>query len=447
MNTEFHPHEVRDIARITFTSIVILIVIGLLSTGCTDTCEVDRSYTYFKPVYTTTDEIRSAVAFGAPQSVNQPGKIYFKEGILFINEVGEGIHIIDNTNPSSPSQLSFVTIPGNFDMAAKGNYLYADSYIDLLVFDISNVNDVKMVKRVEGAFQEFANLPFNFDAWSGVVTSYEEASVAEVSEIDCQTGGGGLIYYAANEDALVSFASGTKYVANTSGAAPATTSAEAGVGGSMARFAIYEDFLYTIDASSLYLFDITQLGDPQAGASVDIGWGIETLFPYEDKLFIGANNGMHIYDNVNPEAPEHLSTYQHIQSCDPVVVEGDYAYVTLRSGNACQGFTNQLEIVDISDLRNPKSFQTYPMQNPHGLGVDGKCLFICEGEFGLKLFDKTDLTAIDDHLVANYTNMHAFDVIPLNGVLMMIGADGLYQYEYDCEGKLELLSTIPVLAL
>ncbi|WOK09669.1 hypothetical protein [Imperialibacter roseus] len=447
MNAEFHPHEVKDIFRITVVSIVILIVIGFLSTGCTDTCEVDRSYTYFKPVYTTTEEIRSAVAFGTPQSVNQPGKIYFKDGILFINEVGEGIHIIDNTNPSSPRQLSFVTIPGNFDMAAKGNYLYADSYIDLLVFDISNVNDVKMVKRVEGAFQEFANLPFNFDAWSGVVTSYEEASVAEVSEIDCQTGGGGLIYYAVDAESAVGFASGTKFVANTSGAAPATTSADAGVGGSMARFAIYEDFLYTIDASSLYLFDITQLDDPQSGARVDIGWGIETLFPYEDKLFIGANNGMHIYDNANPEAPEHLSTYQHIQSCDPVVVEGDYAYVTLRSGNACQGFTNQLEIVDISDLKNPKSFQTYPMQNPHGLGVDGKCLFICEGEFGLKLFDKTDLTAIDDHLVANYTNMHAFDVIPLNGVLMMIGEDGLYQYEYDCEGKLELLSTIPVLAL
>jgi len=449
MNAEFHPHEVKDIFRITVVSIVILIVIGFLSTGCTDTCEVDRSYTYFKPVYTTTEEIRSAVAFGTPQSVNQPGKIYFKDGMLFINEVGEGIHIIDNTNPSSPRQLSFVTIPGNFDMAAKGNYLYADSYIDLLVFDISNVNVVKMVKRVEGAFQAFGNLPFNFDSWQGVITSYEEATIEEVTEMDCASNGGGnIFFYAEAADAsFVKFNSsgGATLMANSTSNAPATTAA--GVGGSMARFAIYEDFLYTIDASSLYLFDITQIDDPQSGARVDIGWGIETLFPYEDKLFIGANNGMHIYDNANPEAPEHLSTYQHIQSCDPVVVEGDYAYVTLRSGNACQGFTNQLEIVDISDLRNPKAFQTYPMQNPHGLGVDGKCLFICEGEFGLKLFDKTDLTTIDDHLVANYTNVHAFDVIPLNGVLMMIGEDGLYQYEYDCEGKLELLSTIPVLAL
>ncbi len=446
MKTEFHPNEVNDIFSITLVSVIILLLVGFFSTSCTDKCEVDRQYTYFKPVYTTTEEIRNAVSFGAPQSVNQPGKIYFKEGILFINEVGKGIHLIDNTNPASPTQLSFVSIPGNFDMAAKGNHLYADSYIDLLVFDISDVNDIKMVKRVEGAFETFSNLPFNYDFGNGVLTSYEEATVAEVAAIDCESGGE-VLFFAASEDSFLrtNATSGAGFLVANSSSSPPPTSA--GVGGSMARFAIYQDFLYTIDASSLYLFDIKQLDDPQVGARVDVGWGIETLFPYEDKLFIGANNGMHIYDNANPEAPQHLSTYAHIQSCDPVVVEGDYAYVTLRSGNACQGFTNQLEIVDISDLRNPKSFKTYPMQNPHGLGVDGKCLFICEGEFGLKLYDKTDLTAIDQHLVANYTSMHAFDVIPLNGVLMMIGEDGLYQYEYDCEGKLEMLSTIPVLAL
>ena len=446
MKAEFHPNEINDITRITLVTIVILITMGLLSTGCTDKCEVDRQYTYFKPVYTTSEEIRSAVAFGAPQSVSQPGKIYFKAGTLFINEVGEGIHIIDNSNPAAPRQVSFITIPGNFDMAAKGDFLYADSYVDLLVFDISDANDAKLVKRVEGAFEGFSNLPFHFDAWSGVVTSFEEATVDEVMEIDCQSSGG--IFFASEGDSFLrSNTSGVSFIAMSSSSAPATTSADAGVGGSMARFAIYQDFLYTIDASSLYLFDISQLDDPKSGSRVDVGWGIETLFPHEDKLFIGANNGMHIYDNTNPEAPAHLSTYAHIQSCDPVVVEGDYAYVTLRSGTECQGFTNQLEIVDISDPRNPTLFQTYQMQNPHGLGVDGKCLFICEGEFGLKLFDKTDLTAIDENLVANFTERNAFDVIPLNGVLMMIGTDGLYQYAYDCEGKLELLSSIPVLAL
>ena len=37
-------------------------------------------------------------------------------------------------------------------------------------------------------------------------------------------------------------------------------------------------------------------------------------------------------------------------SCDPVVVQGDYAFVTLRGGTECQGFSNQLDIIDISTL-------------------------------------------------------------------------------------------------
>ena len=39
---------------------------------------------------------------------------------------------------------------------------------------------------------------------------------------------------------------------------------------------------------------------------------------------------MFIYDNTNPQAPYFLSRFQHAEACDPVFVEGDYAYVTLR---------------------------------------------------------------------------------------------------------------------
>lgn len=388
MQEKFAPTDVKDIFRITLLTIAILFVIGLLSTACTDKCEVDRQYTYYKAVYTTTEEIRAAVSMEAPHNINQPGKIYFKDGILFINEVGKGVHLVDNSNAALPRQLGFVNIPGNFDIAARGNYLYADSYVDLLVFDISDIQNVREIYRVEGAFKEFANLPFFFDPWSSIITTYELASVDEVAEVECESGN--VLFLesgrALTNDAAVRF----DFVA-TSGAdyAPSPAAApDAGIGGSMARFSIYDDFLYTIDASSLYLFDISALDRPKPGAHIQVGWGIETLFSYGDKLFIGANNGMHIYDNANPQAPVHLSTYAHIQSCDPVVVQDNYAYVTLRSGNECQGFTNQLEIVDISDPGNPTLFKTYPMQHPHGLGVDGNCLFICEGEFGLKVFDK-----------------------------------------------------------
>ena len=153
---------------------------------------------------------------------------------------------------------------------------------------------------------------------------------------------------------------------------------------------------------------------------------------------------MHIYDNAIPTEPVYISSFLHVTTCDPVVVNDQYAYVTLRSGNACNGFTNQLDVINIENLNNPYLVKSYSMQNPHGLGLDGQTLFITEGEFGLKVFDATDPNTIDANLIKQFQDIHGYDVIPNNGVLMMIGDDGLYQYDYRDIENIELLSVIPV---
>ena len=84
------------------------------------------------------------------------------------------------------------------------------------------------------------------------------------------------------------------------------------------------------------------------------------------------------------------------------------------------------------------------MEFPSGLGIDGTNLFICEGQFGLKVFDASDPLTIGDNLLHSFEDIHAFDVIPFNNILIMIGNDGLYQYDYSDSENLELLSHIPV---
>ena len=102
----------------------------------------------------------------------------------------------------------------------------------------------------------------------------------------------------------------------------------------MARFTIVDDYLYTIDSWTLKSYDISDQLNPVYKEDVNLGWGIETIFPYNGNLFIGAQSGMHIYNLDNKESPEWVSTYEHMTSCDPVVVQGDYAFVTLRGGTA-----------------------------------------------------------------------------------------------------------------
>jgi hypothetical protein len=215
-----------------------------------------------------------------------------------------------------------------------------------------------------------------------------------------------------------------------------------GVGGSMARFAIVDNYLYTVSNSNLKVFDINQPQQPRQVQDVKLGLNIETIFPYNNMLFIGSRTGMHIYDNANPLQPVFLSQYQHVMSCDPVVVQGNYAYVTLRDGTPCRFGANLLDVVDISNPRSPQQVRSIPMLNPHGLGVDGNVLFVCEGEHGLKVFDVTDpAQPVEKQFIKG---IRTYDVIPRNKVLLVVGKDGLMQYDYSDADNPKLLSMIPL---
>lgn len=228
----------------------------------------------------------------------------------------------------------------------------------------------------------------------------------------------------------------------------ASDSGGAGEGGSLARFTIINDALYTVDHHQLKVFDISQTTNPNLLNTIDIGWNIETIYPYQDKLFIGSQTGMFIYDAADSEQPEFLSEFTHARSCDPVVSDGEYAYVTLRDGVACANANNQLDIVDVKDLEDPELLKSYPMTQPAGLAIDGNLLFICDGASGLKMFDVSDKLRIDENQLDVVTDIVPFDVIPIRSEkrLIVSAEGGLYQYSYEGVQQLELLSKIEVAA-
>jgi hypothetical protein len=387
----------------------------------------------------TTQEIRDSFEFREPSDLSIPGKIYLLSNYLFINEVGRGIHIINNTDKRNPVNVGFINVPGNYDMAAKGNILYVDNYVDLLAIDISDINDIRIVKRLEGVFDDIYYYDFLDNRNEAVVVGFEEVDTVWYDDPEC---GAIMPSFLTFNDGPVLFRGPMADVAFMNSA---VVPGSAGIGGSMARFTITEDILYTVGSYNLKVFDITVLADPVKGNTVDIGWNIETIFPFGNNLFIGSQNGMYVYDISEPSLPEYMSTFEHVTSCDPVVVNDEVAYVTLRSGTECQGFTNQLDVIDIKNLYKPYLIKSYPMKNPHGLGLDGDVLFICEGDFGLKIYNASDINEIDQNLVKHYTDMHAYDVIPYNNNLIMIGTDGLYQYDYTLLEDIKLLSHLPII--
>ena len=426
-------------------------LIAFFFTSCSDQVEITHRYTFMKPVYTTTAEIRNAFEILPSQPMTSTGKIYYRAPYLFINQPGEGIHVINNSDPTNPVNERFINIPGNFDMAVQGNILYADSYVDLLAIDISDVNDVKITKRVESAFPLYNSWNWGMASWDenqGVLTSWEEEEAVEVLEGELTSFAPGLFQYqgrfVTNDAMFFSTAlSNRSSAAESRSVSPTSTTAE-GIGGSMARFAIADQRLYTVDDTNLKVFSIVTPEDPVAGTELTMRFGIETIFPFKDKLFIGSQTGMFIYDKSDPDNPVLLSEFAHSTSCDPVVANDTRAYVTLRSGNACQEFVNQLDVINIENVTNPRLIESYAMENPHGLAISGTTLFVCEGEFGLKVFDASNDRAIDQNQLAHFKDIHAYDVIPLDKVLMVIGEDGLYQYDYSDPTDIQQLSKLTI---
>ena len=198
-----------------------------------------------------------------------------------------------------------------------------------------------------------------------------------------------------------------------------------GVGGSLARFALSADHLYTVSPSQLTAYNVSTAGNPVQQKKSELGFGVETIFPYKSNLFIGTEFGMQIMDISNPENPTFLSQYSHIRSCDPVVANDTHAFVTLRNGTTCARGINALDVIDITNLKSPKLVKSYPLTQPYGLALDGNNLFVCDG--GVKHFDATDVSNIT---LKSKIIIEATDVIANNGLLMVIGSDGIYQYDY-----------------
>ncbi|WP_204346785.1 LVIVD repeat-containing protein [Psychroserpens algicola] len=397
-------------------------LILLLVIVCCWSCKNDDSQfeivTVAIPETISKMEFRSSVVVEAPKPILNVGKIYAYQNYIFINEKYKGVHIIDNTNPSSPQTIAFINIPGNEDISIKNDVLYADSAVDLVVIDISDVNSISEIERIEDVFSvydyqipneaqevDFGNFNAETDVIIGWTLDQQQREFNDINTIDTFDG----------------------------------AEASNGVGGSLARFQIVDNYLYTVGEFEMTVFSIANLSEPTLVYTDYAGWNIETMFYADGYLYLGGTNGMFIHSLENPAAPQMISEFTHWEGCDPVVVDGDYAYLTLRGGNDCGQDLSVLEVIDVSDKTQPTLVAQHTLDNPYGLGFKGSQLFVCDGTSGLKIFDKTN--PLDLQIIDTFTNVQVTDVIPLEDRLLMISDTALYQYEYETESSIVLVST------
>jgi hypothetical protein len=412
---------------LTIYHLAAVLIFSLFLPGCLkDT--VSRTYTMYIPVYKTSAEVRANIKNDVPLAVKNPGKMFVLGNYIYLNEIDKGIHVIDNSNPANPVNKYFIAIPGNIDLAVTGNTLYADLYTDLVTLDIADPSALQVKKITENVFP-FRRYSGGFVADNTkIITEWIKKDTTVTTDIN---------YVQRNRRDVMMFDSQAMLLSAASGS---SNKAAIGISGSMARFTLLNNYLYTVTDNALNVFNISQPQNPVFSNKINLPFGIETIYPFKSNLFIGSQTGMFIYGTANPDKPVQAGSFAHARVCDPVIADDNYAYVTLRSGNKCTGFTNQLDVVNIQNLQSPKLVKSYPLTNPHGLSKDGNTLFICDGAAGLKVFDATDVNSIK--LLQTISGINAYDVITVNGVAIVVAKDGLYEYDYTDRSKVHLLSKI-----
>ncbi|MFP4365052.1 MAG: hypothetical protein ACLFR1_14415 [Spirochaetia bacterium] len=439
-----------------FFSIVIVI------TGFFGCMPSQYTYTVWEPVYMSWSEFRSpsTIEITSNREINNPGKIYVYGDLLFINERNEGIHVIDNSDPSSPRNISFISVIGSIDISVLDigttTYLYTDSYVDLLIFEI-NPDPANFTAQLSNRIEE----AFPYDPYQSFIDDDVPPWFSHYDQSD-----GIIVNYIEQRKSEWYWDSPVQYDV------AAETNGTAGTGGSMARFLLYQDvstsawFLYVVNATDLIVLDLVDPGSPARQARVDIGWGIETIYEYQDHLFIGSESAMYIYCLLNPKDPNQVSELVHWRSRDPVVAgpvgpeDKDTAFVTLRSENGWG--TDQLLAVDVGNVEVPQQLLEISLFNPHGLALfdfqGADRLIIAEGDAGLKVFDVTNVH--DDTLTSGErlnqlltldNDINTYDIIALGTRMLVIGENGFYQYQYSestesggIVPQLTLLSSIQV---
>ena len=420
------------------TMLFISLAVLLLS-SCESVVTETVTYKINEPVFMSTETFRNSVKVTSKQhAISGIGKMCFYNDYLYISEPEKGIHIIDNRDPSSPRVAGFIELLGNADLAIRNNKLYADSYIDLVWFDISNPLLPELKGRLDSIFP--TALPSTKNQYGidyqqtyagkskGIVVGWKVKERTE--DVSHYTGG----WYGG--EATKDYATVNSTAANSSNST--------GINGSMSRFSIYDNYLYSVINNYISIFDLNTSKPTKAAPDSYIGWNVETIFSYKTNLFFGTSTGMLIYSVSDPLKPVYQSSISHAYACDPVVVDNDLAYITIHSGSACDysAKENALIIVDVKDVKKPNQQVTYNMTNPKGLGIDNGKLFLCDD--GLKIFNNSNPQTLLANQLAHFKNIDGYDIIVHNNVAMMIAEDGIYQYDYSDLNNIKLLSKLPI---
>jgi hypothetical protein len=323
-----------------------------------------------------------------PRYLSPDDRLYSTESmtladkLLLVSDVS-GLHIYDISDLSAPRKVMRIRLGSNKTSAVKDDIIYTNDY-----------NQLKAIRLSGDSFAVVDSIGNKYPVWNeGPMDGYE--------------GGGCSACFSSYDPAP----------------APTGTSNSS----SYATFAVIDNYLYRAYDGRLITYDVSTPDKLKRIGSTDVGWYIQSMYPSENLLFLGGFAGMQIFDRSQPEKPVRLSQIEHTRACDPVVVSGSTAYITLRGSGLCGGAEDELLCVSIQNPAKPSLIGAKPLPTPWGLAVQNQKLFVSHGEYGYSLLDVTDPSA--PAVTATWMDRPTRDFIWSGNTLFVMSRDNVYIYD------------------
>lgn len=143
----------------------IYILLAFLLQSCWHLAGDDDNGTYesqYEPIAVNRSTFENSILVKPPQEIQEAGKIYVKDHLIFINEVNRGFHVLNNLDPKNPKPMAFIEIPLATDLAIRNSTIYAHHAVDLVAFSFNN-NTINIFHRERNVFPRLAS-PDGFNA-------------------------------------------------------------------------------------------------------------------------------------------------------------------------------------------------------------------------------------------------------------------------------------------
>jgi len=137
-----------------------------------------------RPLYVN-GSIYEEISSSESQPFVTVGKIFKKATRIYITDIGNGVHVIDNSDPFNPIKIAFINIYGNNDVAVKNNTMYANNGADLITIDITELSNASVQHRISNVYSDFSlSSPNSYqgyfecvDSEKGIVYDWEKAEL------------------------------------------------------------------------------------------------------------------------------------------------------------------------------------------------------------------------------------------------------------------------------